>query len=124
VTEPAASWQIEFYEHGDGTCPVEDFLNGLDKAPRAKMLALIQLLAEQGPTLPFPYSSQVRGKIRELRTRYGRERLRVLYFGASAREWVLLHAFIKQSPKTPERDTRIAEARMTEYLERQKRVGP
>jgi phage-related protein len=124
VTDPAAFWQIEFYEHSDGGCPVEDFLNGLDKAPRAKVLALIQLLAEQGPTLPFPYSSQVRGKIRELRTRYGRERLRVLYFGTSTREWVLLHGFTKQSPKTPERDIRIAEARMTEYLKRQKRVEP
>jgi len=66
----------------------------------------------------------VHGKIRELRTRYGRERLRVLYFGASTREWVLLHALIKQSLKTPERDIRIAEARMTEYLTRQKRVEP
>jgi len=64
----------------------------------------------------------VRGKIRELRTQYGRENLRVLYFGASAREWVLLHGFTKRTPKTPDRDTRIAEARMTEYLERQKRM--
>ena len=124
MTDPAAPWQIEFYERDDGGCPVEDFLNGLDKAPRAKVLALIELLAEQGPALPFPYSSQVQGKIRELRTRHGRERLQVLYFGASAREWVLLHAFIKQSPKTPERVIRIAEARMTEYLDRQTSVEP
>jgi phage-related protein len=124
VTDPTAPWQVEFYERDDDGRPVEDFLNGLDKPPRAKALALIQLLAEQGPTLPFPYSSQVRGKIRELRTRYGRERLRVLYFGASTREWILLHGFIKQSPTTPERDIRIAEARMTEYLDRQKRVEP
>jgi hypothetical protein len=94
VTDPTAPWQIEFYERDSGGCPVEDFLNGLDKPPRAKVLALIQLLAEQGPTL------------------------------ASTRGWVLLHGFIKQSPKTPERDIRIAEARMTEYLDRQKRVEP
>ena len=124
MTEPTPSWQIEFYEREEDGCPVQDFLNALDKPPRAKVLALIRLLAEQGPTLPFPYSSQVQGRIRELRTRHGRERLRVLYFGAPTREWVLLHAFIKQSPKTPERDIRIAEARMTEYLERKKSVGP
>ena len=124
MTDPRAPWQIELYEHEDGGCPVEDFLNGLDKPSRAKVLGLIQFLADQGPTLPFPYSSQVRGKIRELRTRYGRENLRVLYFGASAREWVLLHGFTKRTPKTPERDIRIAETRMTEYLERQKRVEP
>ena len=124
MTDPPAPWQVGFYEREDGGCPVEDFLNELGKPPRAKVLALIQLLAEQGPTLPFPDSSQVHGKIRELRTRYGRERLRVLYFGASTRERVLLHGFVKRSPKTPEQDIRIAEVRMTEYLERQKRVEP
>jgi phage-related protein len=124
VTEPTPSWQIEFYEREEGGCPVQDFLNALDKPPRAKVLALVRLLAEQGPTLPFPYSSQVRGKIRELRTRHGRENLRVLYFGSAIREWVLLHGFTKRTPQTSERDIRIAEARMTEYLDRQKRIGP
>jgi phage-related protein len=124
VPDPKAPWQIEFYERNDGRCPVEEFLDGLDRPPRAKVLALIQLLAEQGPALPFPYSSQVRGRIRELRTQYGRENLRVLYFGAAPRECVLLHDFTKRTPKTPERDMTIAEARMTEYLERQKRVEP
>ncbi len=123
VTEPTPS-QIEFYEREEGGCPVQDFLNALDKPPRAKVLALVRLLAEQGPTLPFPYSSQVRGKIRELRTQHGRENLRVLYFGSSTREWVLLHAFTKRTTQTSERDIRTAEARMTEYLERQKRIGP
>ncbi|MGH7486733.1 MAG: type II toxin-antitoxin system RelE/ParE family toxin [bacterium] len=71
VTDPIAPWQVEFYERVDGGCPVEDFLNGLDRPARAKVLGLIQFLADQGPTLPFPYSSQVRGKIRELRTHTG-----------------------------------------------------
>ena len=124
VTERTPSWQIEFYEGEEGGCPVQDFLDALDKPPRAKVLALVQLLAEQGPTLPFPYSSQVRGKIRELRTQHGRENLRVLYFESSTREWVLLHAFTKRTPQTSERDIRIAEARMMDYLERQKRIGP
>jgi len=124
VHEPTPAWQIEFYEgEGEGS-PVRDFLNALDKPPRAKLLALIRLLAEQGPALPFPYSSQVRGKIRELRTQHGRENLRVLYFGSSTREWVLLHGFIKRTPQTPVRDVRIAEARMMAYIERQKRTGP
>jgi len=43
---------------------------------------------------------------------------------AILREWVLLHGFTKRTTQTSERDIRIAEARMTEYLERQKRVGP
>jgi len=124
VIEPTPRWQIEFYEREGGGCPVQDFLDGLDRPARAKVLALIRVLAEQGPTLPFPYSSQVRGKIRELRSQHGRENLRVLYFGSSTREWVLLHGFTKRMAQTSERDIRIAEDRIMEYLERKKRIGP
>ena len=124
MTEPTPIWRVEFYETPEHGCPIRDFLDELERPARAKMLALIQLLAEKGPTLPFPYSSQVRGKLRELRTQYGRDKLRVLYFGATAREWVLLHGFTKRTSKTPEQEIKIAEARMTEYLERRKRVEP
>ena len=71
-------WSVELFEDDEDGCPVQDFLNDLDKPRRAKVVAVIALLAEQGPSLPFPYSSQVRGKIRELRTQYGKERYRVL----------------------------------------------
>jgi hypothetical protein len=42
---------------------------------------LISKLKEHGTTLPFPYSSQVDGRLRELRTGFGKTRLRILYFG-------------------------------------------
>lgn len=96
---------------------VEIFLDALDKKRRGKVLALIRLLEEQGPTLPFPYSSQVRGKIRELRAHYGDEQYRVLYFSAPGRVFVLLHAFQKRTAQIPERHLRIGEARMKTYGE-------
>ena len=109
-------WSVEFFED-EGGCPVEDFLDGLDKPRRAKVVAVIALLAEQGPNVPFPYSSQVRGKIRELRTQYGKERYRVLYFGSPGRAFVLAHALEKSTARIPDRDIRIAEARMKKHLE-------
>lgn len=110
-------WMVAFYENDDEGCPVRVFLDALDKKRRAKVLATIRLLEEQGPTLPFPYSSQVRGKIRELRAHYGDEQYRVLYFGALGRVFVLLHAFAKRTEQVPERDVRIAQARMERHLE-------
>lgn len=95
---------------------MQDFLDDLDKPRRAKIVAVVALLAEQGPNLPFPYSSQVRGKIRELRTQYGKERYRLLYFGAPGRMFVLLHGLEKSTAKIPEGGIRIAEARMKRYL--------
>lgn len=94
------AWTVEFYEGDDGS-PVRDFLDDLTIEARAKLLALIRLLEEEGPTLPFPYSSQIRGTLRELRTRHGRERLRVLYFGTPQRSFVLLHGFSKRTEQTP-----------------------
>lgn len=115
------AWTVAFYETDEEGCPVQAFLDGLDTKRRAKLLALIRLLEEQGPTLPFPYSSQVRGKIRELRAHYGDDQYRVLYFGAPSRIFVLLHACEKRSEKTPERDVRIAAARMQRRLEEEQR---
>ena len=47
-------WAIAFYESDEEGRPVEIFLNALDKKRRGKLLALIRLLEEQGPTLPLP----------------------------------------------------------------------
>src|SRR5258707_8770214 len=79
------AWTVDFYVDADGDAPVEVFLNGLPKKHRAKHLGLIAKLREHGPTLPFPNSSQVDGRLRELRTRFGKTRLRILYFGTPIR---------------------------------------
>ncbi len=95
---------------------MRDFLLTLDPPRRAKLVALIRLLEEQGPSLPFPYSSQIRGRIRELRAHYGKEHYRVLYFGAPKRTFVLLHAFAKRVRTTPDREIAVAEHCMANYL--------
>ena len=41
-------WTIEFYESGEEGCPVRAFLDSLEKARRAKVLAVIALLGEEG----------------------------------------------------------------------------
>jgi len=119
----AGRWTVEFYEDESG-CPVRQFLDELPTPKRAKLLALIRLLEEQGPTLPFPYSSQIRGKLRELRTRFGDEHLRMLYFGAPGRTFVLLHAFSKRTEKVPEGELAAAEASMKRYLQRRQERKP
>ncbi|MEK7281076.1 MAG: type II toxin-antitoxin system RelE/ParE family toxin, partial [Chloroflexota bacterium] len=70
------AWTVEFYEEEDGSAPAEDFIAGLLKQHKVKILALVKLLGEYGPSLLFPYSSQVRGKLRELRTQYAKDKIR------------------------------------------------
>jgi hypothetical protein len=62
------TWQVDFFVDHRGRVPVESFLLALPVNQRAKALAIIRMLEQEGPNLPFPYSSHVRGKLRELRT--------------------------------------------------------
>jgi len=116
-----AAWQVDFYEEKDGSAPVEDFLESLPKGQKAKALAVIRKLEEEGPSLPFPFSSQVKGPLRELRTRFGKTRLRILYFGDARRTFVLLHGLVKSTWKLDESDVRTAERRMANHIERLRR---
>jgi hypothetical protein len=106
------SWHVDFFVDERGHAPVEEYLTSLPVQHRAKVLALIKMLEQEGPNLPFPYSSQVRGKLRELRTQQGKDKLRVLYFGDSRRMFILLHGIVKRSAQLPEEDIRVAESRM------------
>src|SRR5882762_11674450 len=105
------SWRVDFFVDIRGGAPVEEFLAGLPVQHKAKALALIKMLEQEGPSLPFPYSSQVRGKLRELRTQQGKDKLRILYFGDAHRVLVLLHGIVKRSAKLPEEDIRTERPR-------------
>jgi phage-related protein len=109
------AWTVDFYEDADRNAPVEVFLNGLPKKHRAKLLGLIAKLKEHGPTLPFPYSSQVDGRVRELRTRFGKTRLRILYFGDANQEFILLHGVVKDTDKLEKSDIEAAKSSMADH---------
>lgn len=115
------AWQVDFYVEDDDTAPVEAFLDSLPERVRAKALAVINLLEKEGPRLPFPYSSQVEGPIRELRTQYAKDKIRILYFGDPGRVFILLHGVIKRTEKLSELDKRTADSRMKAHLARLKR---
>ena len=112
------SWGVEFFADAEGKAPVEDFLSELPIHHRAKGLSIIKLLEQEGPNLPFPYSSQVRGKLRELRTQQGKDKLRILYFADAKRVFILLHGIVKRTDKLPESDIRLAEERMQLHSKR------
>jgi hypothetical protein len=82
------------------------------------LLAAISKLRQHGPTLPFPYSSHIEGKMRELRTQLGKDKYRVLYFFDENRAAVLVHAFQKNTAAVEEYDKRVARLRITEHNER------
>lgn len=72
------------------------------------MIQVVQLLEEFGPTLTFPFSSHIEGKLRELRTQYGKSKLRILYYADVNRAFVLLHGTKKKTQKLPEENKKLA----------------
>ena len=68
------------------------------------------MLGSSDPPLPFPWSSQLEGELRELRCHYGSELYRVVY-RRSRNLFVLLHMFRKDTGRVPEAELRIARER-------------
>jgi hypothetical protein len=82
---------------------------------RGKVLARIELLKTGGPTLDYPYTSQIEGRLREARLRMGKTRYRVLYFFDETRTAILLHGFTKATAAVEEADKAVGRTRMARH---------
>jgi phage-related protein len=106
-----------YYRDPDGREPVRDFLQALSPQAREEVVATVRLLnrlGPQDPPLPFPFSSQVDGPLRELRCHYGRTLYRILY-QRSGNLFILLHALGKRSIRLPVADKALAQARWEDF---------
>ncbi|MDP2157131.1 MAG: type II toxin-antitoxin system RelE/ParE family toxin [Nitrospirota bacterium] len=75
---------------------------------------LVELLMEFGPDLRMPHSRVMGDGLFELRPR-GREGIgRALYCYADGHRIVILHAFVKKTQETPEKELRLARKRKKE----------
>lgn len=73
-------YEIEFYDKADGSEPAKEFILALDAKMRAKVVRTVGLLREEGPSLREPYSKHLEDGIFEIRTKFGSDITRVLYF--------------------------------------------
>lgn len=112
-------WEIEFYEDSHGNIPVQDFISRQSYKVKAKMLKFLDLLEEFNLSLGQPYVEKLADSdVWELKIRHGSDYFRILYFAASGRKFIILHAFIKKTDITPKREIEIAEARIFDYKAR------
>ncbi len=110
-------WHLKFYTIlKTGESPILDFIYGLNKREQTKVFKYIDYLREQKGMLDEPYSRHIKGKIRELRVDFARNRFRIFYFLFIGKTIVLLHAFEKDTQKTPLNEITKAEERLNEVL--------
>jgi len=113
TTEAPPAWRIVFYKDARGHDPIEEYLNRLPAAERVAAVEAIRLLQEFGTLLGMPHAKHIRGKVWELRP----EANRFFYFAYVGRRFIILHAYRKQSRKTPHRELAVAERRLAEVLQ-------
>ena len=113
-------WDIEYYKTEKGRFPVKEFVDSLDTKARAKIARTLDLLQQFGINLGMPYVRPVEEQLWELRTRYGGNRYRIIYFLVTGQTFVILHGFIKKSGPIPRRDVEVAKSRRDDYLLRRR----
>ena len=102
-------YKIKFYRNSkNGKSPVEDYINSLDRKAKNKVSKYIEFLQLNNGVLDEPYSRHIKDKIRELRVDFSNKRHRIFYFAFIDKNIILLHAFLKKTPKTPVREIKTA----------------
>lgn len=103
------TWTIE-YRYED----VGQFVLKLPAGLSAKYFHLTDLMLEFGADLGMPHTKAMSDGLCELRVK-GKEGIaRVFYCTKVGKRIIMLHAFIKKTPKTPTKELRKAQQRLSE----------
>lgn len=110
-------YKIKFFtDLRTGKSLISDYLADLTDREHVKVTKYIEFLRQRKGVLDEPYSKHVRGKIRELRVDFGKNRHRIFYFTFIGRNIILLHAFLKNTTQTPEAEINRAEANYNQII--------
>lgn len=95
-----AAVRVVFYREG-GRVPVRDWLDSLPGDARGRCHDRLSLLGDFGRALRRPASARVGPGLYELRVKYRRLNLRMLYFFCGQRAVVVSQGFVKQRAIIP-----------------------
>jgi phage-related protein len=102
-----------FYRSTNGNEPVREWLLGQSKDDRKSIGNDIQTV-EFGWPIGMPVCRPMGDGLYEVRTNLDDKRIARVIFCFSGGKMVLLHGFIKKSPKTPKPDLELAKKRKNE----------
>jgi phage-related protein len=113
-------FKIKFYKDRNGNAPVKEYINSLaaheDKDSRIKLQKIrdyVKYLSERGKQAKEPYVKRLDDEIWELRP----IRDRILFAALDGKCFILLHHFMKNTQKTPQREIDQAKRNLADYRE-------
>lgn len=104
------NWNVLLFESSRGERPVDAFVKKQQPQAKAKIVQKIRLLKQYGNFLSMPHAKTLDSGLHELRIR-GKEEIRIFYCFLGNTIYIL-HAFKKQTQKTPQKEIDIAFQRM------------
>ena len=108
-------WEIKYYNSKPKFSPIYDFIKGLDKNTKGRILRVLDMLEDFGLNLGGKFVKKIKGtNLWELRI-FGEKSVRIIYIAQQYHTFLLLHGFIKKTQKTPDKELKIALQRSKEY---------
>ena len=107
--------EIEYWHTSQGENPIYDFINTLPQAAKAKVFRMFSTIEMYGLSSVIPHIKKLTGlSLWEIRI-VGKNNVRILYVVRNKNQIYILHAFIKKTQKTSERDINIALKRIPQF---------
>lgn len=105
-------WEILYYR-----ADLQRLIANFPAAIQARYIHLTQRMQIFGPNLGMPHTRALGKGLFEIRMKSREGIGRVLYGTLPGQRIIMLHAFVKKSQKTPEREIDVARARLKEVLD-------
>ena len=111
--------KFEFYTRKNGHNEFMEFFDSLSVKDQQKLLSVIYKVQEHGLLVAqqMKWVKKLDKNLFELRSEYGGNIQRAIYFHATQSRFIVTHGFIKKTQKNPAREIRHAIEIRTEFEE-------
>ena len=109
--------EFEIMRRADDSCEFQEFLDALPDQDAAKLITGIRSTEHQGiqAAIRQQWVKKLRDGIFELRSQFGSNAQRALYFHKAGSRYVITHGFTKKTKRTPDREIEKAKRLRDEY---------
>ncbi len=110
-------FHINYWRNPSGKAPVEEYIDDIDnKEEKAELLSALNGIQDYGTDAVGVDFRQIEGKLWELKIRTHGKQHRIFYAVLKGHEMILLHAYLKKTPKVPLREIETAKQRLKQLM--------